>query len=300
MYFIEARSDRIDIWDHQSKQHLVTLRSPGGFNPCAYSLSNDGRMLAVAQQGSRKMIVWDISLIGECKEICQLSLISNDQCKHVRFISFMQNSDQLLVRYYSEVRLYDVRSGSCLNRIIVETVFVHGSLDKVLTCSKNGLLQEWDDTWTEIRRYNLGFEVYGACINHLEEVIAVAAGDNITVVDLATLTSWKMFSGSASFGRLQFSLDGSKLLATVLGSYKTVVLDIVNEAVLFEHRSHSYPCFSIDSKCIYGVSLNDGNIFALDVDTGSSLPCPFVSAVTWAGGGYGCLSVLSPAEVVLM
>jgi hypothetical protein len=122
---------------------------------------------------------------------CQL--ISSDQCKHVHLISFMQNSDQLLVRYYNEVRLYDVCDGSCLNRISVETVFVHGSLDKVIPCSKNGLLQEWDDTWTEVRRYNLGFVVYGACINRLEDSIAVAAGDYIAVVDLATLTSRKIF-----------------------------------------------------------------------------------------------------------
>jgi WD40 repeat protein len=248
MYFINARYDRIDFWDHQSEQHLVTLRSPGGFNPHIYSLSNDGRILAVAEQGRRKVIVWDISVIGECKEICQLSVTCNDQCKYVDFISFMQNSDQLLVGYYDEVRLYDVCNGSCLNRISVETVFVHGSLDKIIACSKNGLLQEWDDTWTAIRRYNLGFEVYGACINRLEDAIAVAAGDYIAVVDLATLTSRKMFSGSASFERLQFSLDGSKLLATVLGSYKTVVLDIVNEAVLFEFWSEGYPCFSTDSR----------------------------------------------------
>jgi hypothetical protein len=99
------------------------------------------------------------------------------------------------------------------------------------------LLQEWDDRWTEIRRYKLGVEVYGACINRLEDAIAVAAGDYIAVVDLVTFTSWKVFSGSASFEHLQFSLDGSKLLATVLGSYKIVVLDIVNEAVLFEQVS---------------------------------------------------------------
>jgi hypothetical protein len=91
-------------------------------------------MFAVAEQGSRKVYEWDISLIGECKEICQLSLISNDQCKHAHLISFMQNRDQLLVRYCNEVRLYEVRSGSCLNRISVETVFVHGSLDKIITC----------------------------------------------------------------------------------------------------------------------------------------------------------------------
>jgi WD40 repeat protein len=235
MYFINARWTRIDIWDYQSKQHLVTLRSPGGFNPCAYSLSNDGRRLAVAEQGRRKVIVWDISVIGECKVICQLSVTSGDPCKYVYLISFMQNSDQLLVRYYNEVRLYDVRSGSCLNRISVETVFVHDSLDKIITCSRNGLLQEWDGTWTEIRRCKLGFEVYGACISHLEDAIAVAAGDYIAVVDLATLTSRKkIFSGSASYWRLQFSFDGSKLLAATRGCSKIVVLDVVSEAVLFE------------------------------------------------------------------
>jgi WD40 repeat protein len=301
MYFIAARYDRIDIWDYESKQHRVTLTAPpGGFNPHIYSCSNDERTLAVADQSSRKVIVWDISVIGKCKEICQLSVTSNDQRKYVDLISFMQNSDQLLVGYYNELRLYDVCNGSCLNRISVETVFVHGSLDKVLKCSRNGLLQEWDDTWTEVWRYNLGFEVYGACINRLEDAIAVAAGDYIAVVDLATLTAWKIFAGSASSERLQFSLDGSKLLATVLGSYKTVVLDIVNEALLFEFWSEGYPCFSIDSKCIYGVSSYDGSVFALDVDTGSSLPCPFVRADTLGGGSYGSLTVFSRAEVVLM
>jgi hypothetical protein len=41
-------------------------------------------------------------------------------------------------------------------------------------------------------------------------------------------------------------------------------------------------------------------IFALDVDTGSSIPCPFEMTDISANGWYGCLSVLSPAEVVLM
>jgi hypothetical protein len=66
------------------------------------------------------------------------------------------------------------------------------------------------------------------------------------------------------------------------------------------NRSHGYPCFSIDSKGIYGVSSNDRSVFAVDVDTGSSLPCPFMRADTLARGYFGCLSVLSPAEVVLM
>jgi WD40 repeat protein len=257
-------------------------------------------MGAVAEQSSRKVIVWDISIIGDCKVISKLWVSFSYYRKCVHSISFMENSEQLLVGYYDEVRLYDVCDGSCLNRISVETVFVHGSLDKVLTCSKNGLLQEWDDTWTEIRRYNLGFEVYGACINHLEEVIPFAAGGYIGVVGLATFTSRKMFSGSASFEHLQFSLDGSKLLATVLGSYKIVVLDIVNEAVLFDLWSHGYPCFGVDSNCIYGISMDGSKIFGLDVDTGLPIPCPFKMTDASANGCYGCLSVLSPAGVALM
>jgi hypothetical protein len=79
-----------------------------------------------------------------------------------------------------------------------------------------------------------------------------------------------------------------------------VVLDVLNEAVLFEFQSYGGPCFNIDSECIYGISLDDSNIFSLDVDTGSSVPCPFMRADTSGGGWSGCLSAFWPAEVVLM
>jgi hypothetical protein len=202
-------------------------------------------------------------------QISQLWVPSVEDGENVYTVCFMKNIDQLLVGYDDKVRLYDVHTGSSLLRMIVATIFIHRFFDKTVTCSRNGLLQEWDDTLTEIRRYNLGFKVNCACIGHIDDTIAAAAGDYIAAVDLAVLTSKKMFAGIANPWCLQFSVDGSKIVAGLYNSTKNFILDVVNETVLYEFDSYGVACFSFDSKSIYVRSSQHSSITALHVETHS-------------------------------
>jgi WD40 repeat protein len=301
MYFIGAREDRIDIWDYQPKQHQATLISDNGFDPSVYCLSSDGRMLAVADNDRKNVIVWDISIIDECREISQLCAApSRGFYEFVYSVCFTSNNEQLIGRYREKVRLYDVRTKACVHVIAEEMLFIHSFLDKIILLSRDGLLQERDNTLTEIRRRDLGFKVERACITHSEDTIALATEGFIIVVDLATGELRKLVDGTWPFQHLQFSVDGSKLLASVGTSLKHLVLNVTSGAVLIEFDWNGLACFSVDASCIYGCSSLEKGIFCLDVATGLMIPSRFGCPVSLIGESYDNLSVFCTAEVILL
>jgi WD40 repeat protein len=299
MYLVAATHKRIDIWDHQSERHLVTLAPAGGIYPYSYCLSNDGRMLAVINGGCNKVIIWDISDTGDCKEISESLASSCWLGEQMYDACFMSNSEHILVQYCSKVCMYNVRTGSCLHNIDDEMTFVHGLHDGAVTVSRNGVLQEWDDTLTEVRRQNLGVMAHCACISYMEDTVAVATTDIIVIVDLATWTSRKMVS-EVSCWFLQFSVDGSKILVRQVNSFEYLIFDIVSEAVLSEFTFDGWACFTIDSNGIYGSYSYDGRIVCYDAETISAVPCPFVAPGPTSVGRYERLSLFSPSVGILM
>jgi WD40 repeat protein len=303
MYFVGVEEDRIDIWDYHSSQHVATLSSEGGFNQYLYNFSGDGSMLAVGHSNCQEVIMWEVSSVDECKEVYRLTAPSFVNRPHTYSVLFMKHDEQLLVEYGSVFVLYDVRSGSRLHMvdsINARTLFIQGTPGGIIILSGNGLLREWDGTLTQIQQRNLGFEMVCADIAYLEDTVVVATKDSIAVVDLATLTSRKMFPEVVSLiESLQLSGDGSKILVNMCDSSRRLLLDVSNETVLLEFDSYINACFGYGAKHIFGSSLH-GGVFCLDAETGSTISCPFSRPELPISKGYDSLIVFPYAEIILM
>jgi WD40 repeat protein len=301
MYFIGTRSDRIDIWDHQTKQHLATLRSVGGFDAYTYCFSGNGHLLAVASRDRREVIVWDIANIDDCQEICRLLNPSSGIHCFVFAVCFMDNGEHLIVGYDGGVVLFDVHSGSPMHTTssICGAVFVHCFNSEILAPSHNGILQKWDSALAETRRQLVGFETYRACVSKSGGSVVAAVNDLIMIVDLDTWESKETFVGVSDFDGLQFSADDSKILASTWNSSRTLVLDVVNEAVLLEFDTDGGACFSPDAKCVFGSSSMNG-IVCLDVETSAVIPCSFTAPEMTRMQCYDRLLVLSAVPDVIL
>jgi WD40 repeat protein len=299
MYLIGTRSDRIAIWDCESKQHLATLTSTCLYNPDVYSCSSDGRLLAVCSGNCHRVIVWDISDISDCKELPELTV--SISAVVVYSLCFVPNSERLIIGYQNEIALVDVGSGTLLHTALAEgrrLVSVHWFNDGIISVSCDGTVQGWDVNLTANWQQKLGpyfIRGYTARSGKCMALVPHSVPGSIFLLDFVTMQVRQAFKGLPPFGRLQMSMDGSRILVSLSYDPKELVLDVVREVVMFEFFTFGGVCFSPDEVCVYGTS-PDGTIFALDAETGSSLPLSFPSC------SVPCcnLSVHDIAGVVLM
>jgi WD40 repeat protein len=305
MYLVGTSRQSIDIWDCQSKERITSLRLPYYNNPVLYSFSSDGLLLAIASSNRLGVTIWDISNVVDRRELCQLK-ISCAVFDQISSIGFMKNCERLIVGYQSKVGLYDARCGLLLQwtSVIYHGVkFCRGTDDMIVTLSGNGVLQLWDSNLTETRQQRLEISVIGACISPAGDLAAVASTASLIVVNLVTLELREMFAGvSLSSASFQFNMDGTRVLGNALDTSRVLVLDVVNEIVLFGFDSCGGVCFSSDARSIYFGSVTDDKFYlaAVDSETGESVPCPFSVCTTDNSDCYDTLAAVSPVELILM
>jgi hypothetical protein len=319
MYLVGAQYNRIDIWDYHSKELVASLRTARQYEPFLFSCSYEFNLLAVCSGDCEVVVVYKISSTECCRELYQLSAPLTDTL--INAVCFFKSSEKLLVGFDNNLAVFNAQSGTveCMTEVTGGVLtFAYGAVDKIISVSWSGIVQEWDADLREIRQQPVGETVYCACVARAEDTMAAACENVIIILDLATWTFRKIFEGIvqtcslhfggdgsriANIGQLQFSDDGSRILVSVRQLWKLLLLDIVNETVLFQLDSGGGACYSFDFTRIY-VSAADGCIISLDEETGSSTPTAFGPYLDpyegLRGRRYDGLSVCSPAEVVLL
>jgi hypothetical protein len=304
MYMIGTRSDRVDLWDYHSKQHLVTLTSAHcRYCPNVYDCSSDGHLLAVSTSDCKRVIVWDVSNMRDCSEIQQLTVPSRP-LGYITSVCFVLNTEQLIVGYDNKIALYDSRVGSLIRTTEVqrEVELVHSFNDRIISVSRSGTVQEWDTNLVETRQRQVRMKTGSTLIAPSGNSLALPSHGSSIILDLVTLTSttiFEDFEGDLTFSSLQINASGNSILAVSLDPCKVLALDVVSETVLFEFGWNGGTCFSLDGADVY-TSSADGRIFCMDSITGSEAPFQLSSSVTHCGEGYDRLSIVSPVNLVLM
>jgi WD40 repeat protein len=217
MYLIGTRSNRVTIWDEQSKQHLATLKSSHNLYPYTYSCSGDGRLLAICGFNFGQIILWDISAIDSCRELNPLTLTFGGGI--VRSICFTENCEQLVVGTGDLIMSFEVATGLLLH--ITKAAGVHVEMvrsigERIVTLSSVGILQEWNSALKETRQEPLGVNVRSASLASTKDIIAAASLErSIITIELTTMTKKEVFRGVAQFNYLQFRRDGSHVIASM-------------------------------------------------------------------------------------
>jgi WD40 repeat protein len=306
MYLIGTDADRIDLWNYISKKHIATLTSQHGHSlGVLHCCSSDGGLLAVGTRDNHGVIKWDISDTDNCTVIDPMVVLPHE--KFVYAISFLKHREQLLLGSGADVRLYDVRSGSLLQRADVDAgavALTHSVSEKIISVSWDGILQEWDSNLTELRRQQLTSGMICACVAPSEDVIAGVASDGIVIIlDLSTLTVTRTVErgvlSSLTFNDIQLSADNSKILVWFWDA-RVATVNIQNNSMRrLAHRGGGL-CYSWDGLCIYGSS-ESGKIVCLDTVTGKPLMDQLISFEAVGGVRHERLSIFCPTpQVVLM
>jgi WD40 repeat protein len=235
-----TRYDRIDIWDHGSKQHVVILKTDCQYDPEVFSSSSDGRWLAICSTDCRRVVVWDISTLADCKEL-QLEASIPDFV--VCSCCFSKNSELIIVEFQKEDRnqilihmcVFDVRTGTLLLETAVggdASVLMHGVDDGFVSISKNGTVQKWDAALGRVAGLQLDVDISFASISQSETYAAVvSATGTVVVVDLDTMTVIKAFDGVPPVRSVQLNRDGSKILIKLLCRDTVFAVDALNTVV---------------------------------------------------------------------
>jgi WD40 repeat protein len=294
MYLIGTRNDRIDIWNYESGERVATLSSECGYNYRVFSCSSDGCLLAIAGE-PQYVIVWDISIIDDCKELFQLMDV-RDEDEHATSICFVNNDNQLVVGTDIAVTLYEAKSGQVLRVVNVSgAIFCQDLGDRIITISWNCTVQEWDHNLTETKQCPLKTRINCAALAPSEDVIAVATvARSVLIVDLVTFDKRVIFESDKLVSSLCFTFRGCRILIALYEDDDKYVVDVMTGVRLFTFQSFGGACYSLDGTCIYGC-LTDGTMVCLDAETGSSNPCPFSSY-----GATSKLFICGRASTILM
>jgi WD40 repeat protein len=281
MYLAGLRSPGrgIDIWDYQSKRPVVTLRPEceQGYNS-KYCISSDGYLLAVSTARFMNVHVYDISNLGDCRELYVLE--KPGIIFYANSVSFSKYNDRIIAAYNHKVVTYDASNGQLLRVADGH----HGAVlfaqlvgITALSASEQGELILWGPDLEEIRRHNFEEQICQVCVAPSEEMIAVSiAGRGVAILNLANLQHI-MICGTLYYWNLQFNLDGSRLLASGCDDDPNArVYDVGSGAVLLQLGTDHAMCYSLDGTCIYSSVRDLGTIRCWDSATGTAMAATFL------------------------
>jgi outer membrane protein assembly factor BamB len=181
-----------------------------------------------------------------------------------------------------------------------KAIFCHDMGGSVISVSNIGTVQEWDGSFTEVCRKNLGVEVHSVYVVPSGEYVILPQGKSpILFLKPATFLPCRCLDRLPAVYKLQFSSDGRKAL--VWGPASGVLaLDMEDGTTMFVLGSEGEAvCYSLDGKCIYGSSM-DGDLFCLDGETGLPIPASFTSPAIPCGSVYAELKVCSTDGPILL
>jgi WD40 repeat protein len=311
MYLAAVRSDAVNFFDCETMQNVASLPGIGSRDPYRPTIcwASDTRMIATMTQYTHTVVVWDISDIRNCQEMCRIVLPEANGFYPMRFT---KTSEHLLIGSARKVLLYDVASGrlvSVLKRCIAEIFSIDPVGEGLLATFRNGTLSMWDASFAPCQQGRLQGRIDCSSVAVTEDLAVFAVlGDNLVIVDLATLeptVAIELANNGYDCSDLQFNSGGNRIIVSHRGLITAHVYDVGTAALLFTFISACTACYSLDDRFIYGIECGvSGEIrFACyDAVTGAGVPCRFPSAAQDAHSpfNYEKLFVFSPTDVILM